>query len=331
MYNQPKPYSVFSEIPTTPQASSDTLFSNIMDDPQQPQSQQQPSQIQLFSQQKMEKTSKMNDMTPSPTSNGNNISNHGGLGAASLLNQPFIGQQQQPHTNHQHHPLQHKRSYSQMDEHPSTRIFDLTATVSVSSLSLSENRPASCHLTATPTNTTTGLSLYVNVKTTQHQRFHSPPSPTTPGTTSGTTSSSNPAATSRSRADKKKLQYIVLDHITVQELIIKLCPVLSLHYSQVSEVLWRQPKSTATPVVSNSNNNNTWDNNTSRHCHSITTTSSSTSTTKASLSNHRTNGNDGTLVRVDDKILASSFTNDSVVGVEWEIKSDGTVRLLLQQ
>ena len=94
-----------------------------------------------------------------------------------------------------------------------------------------------------------------------------------------------------------------------------------MHYSQVSEVLWRQPKNVSW------NSNNCSSNHHSHHHHQRSNTSASTS--KAASS--RVNGNDGTLIQVDDEVLASSFPNDTIVAVEWDIKSDGTVRLLLQQ
>ncbi|KAI9499579.1 CP2 transcription factor-domain-containing protein [Zychaea mexicana] len=293
MYNQPKPFSVFSEIPTTPQAS-DTLFSTaITDDQQDQQQQQQSSQISLF-QQVNSNDNSMNDL-------GNMTSTSPNGGSLGTMTQ-YTNQQQATQ-------LQHKRSYSQVEDRQSANIFDISATVPVSSLTLSDNSSSTtaAHITATTTATTTvGLSLYVNVKTTQHQRFHSSPTPT---------------ATSRSRTDKKKLQHIVLEHVAVQELIAKLCPVLSLHHSQVSEVLWRQPKSASTSSTVGGPSS-AWDS----HGHHRSTTATST---KAALA--RANGSDSTLVRVDDKVLATGFANDTVVGVEWEIKSDGTVRLLLQQ
>ncbi|KAG2227336.1 hypothetical protein INT45_004291 [Circinella minor] len=290
MYNQPKPYSVFSEVPTTPQAS-DALFSTTVDD-----SQPQSGQVQLFQQQMKATSNDISSMTPSPIINRRREQQQ--QQTSDTLTQTYGDHQQQQPSS-----LQHKRSYSEIDDYHSRRVFDLSATVPVSSLSLSET---STQLTPTSTNTTTGLSLYVNVKTTQHQRFHSPPSPT---------------ATTRSRTDKKKLQYIVLEKVAVQELIAKLCPVLSLHYSQVSEVLWRQPKNVSWDSNNSSSNHHL------HHHHQRSNTSASTS--KAASS--RVNNNDGTLIQVDDEVLASSFPNDTVVAVEWDIKSDGTVRLLLQQ
>ncbi|KAI7849491.1 CP2 transcription factor-domain-containing protein, partial [Circinella umbellata] len=203
MYNQPKPYSVFSEVPTTPQAS-DALFSTTVDD-----SQPQSGQVQLFQQQMKATGSDISSMTPSPITNRRREQQQQQTSGA--LTQTYDDHQQQSSS------LQHKRSYSEIDDYHSRRVFDLSAT------------------------------------------------------------------------------YIVLEKVVVQELIAKLCPVLSLHYSQVSEVLWRQPK------------NVSWN------------------------SNNSMNGNDGTLIQVDDEVLASSFPNDTIVAVEWDIKSDGTVRLLLQQ
>ena len=112
--------------------------------------------------------------------------------------------------------------------------------------------------------------------------------------------------------------------MVVQELIARLCPVLSLHYSQVSEVLWRQPKNASWDSNSNSSNHHPLYHH-NHHQRSTTSTSASKATSS------RANGNDSTLVRVNDEVLASSFPNNTVVAVEWDIKSDGTVRLLLQQ
>ena len=144
MYNQPKPYSVFSEVPTTPQ-SSDALFSTVVDDTQ-PQS----GHVQLF-QQQVEKgaVSNIGDMTPSPITNGERGQQQQQQ-TSSALAQPYADQHQRSLS------LQHKRSYSEVDDHHSTRVFDLSATVPVSSLSLSET-PA--HLTATPTNTIAGKRM----------------------------------------------------------------------------------------------------------------------------------------------------------------------------
>ncbi|KAI9320824.1 CP2 transcription factor-domain-containing protein [Dichotomocladium elegans] len=188
MYNQPKPYSVMSEIPTTPQQSAPELHLT---------------------------------------------SGSGDIQTADMVS--LLSQQQK----------QQQQQQQQQQQTP---------------------------FTCSPGNGVIGLSLYINIKTTQHQRFHSLPSPT-----------------SCSKTDKKKLQLIVLDKPTVRDLIVKLSPILSLHHSQVSEVLWRQPKNNA---------------------HASST--------------------DTVLVVVNDQILAEHFVSGSVVGIEWEIKSDGTVRLLLQ-
>ena len=143
MYNQPKPYSVFSEVPTTPQAS-DGLFSTVVD-----KTQPQSGQVQLF-QQQMEKgsVSDIGDMTPSPITNGERGQQQQQTSSASA--QPYPDQHQRSSS------LQHKRSYSEVDDHHSTRVFDLSATVPVSSLSLSDT-PA--HLTATPRNTIAGKNI----------------------------------------------------------------------------------------------------------------------------------------------------------------------------
>lgn len=100
-------------------------------------------------------------------------------------------------------------------------------------------------------------------------------------------------------------------------MILKLSPLLSLHYSQVSEILWRQPKS----II--------WEN------HPLAKTSpKSTSSSRAGHhvggGNGNNNNSDTVLVVVNDAILADRLTEGAVVGVEWEIKPDGTVRLLLQ-
>lgn len=123
-----------------------------------------------------------------------------------------------------------------------------------------------------------GRSIFVNVKTTQHQRFQSITG--TPGV-------------------DKKLQRIILQELTPEELIAKLSPVLSLHHSQVTEVLWRRPK------------NCPWDPSLFR------------SVVKGP-------GADTTLVVVTKEVINQQFAHGTVIAVEWEIKSDGTVRLLLQ-
>ena len=118
MYNQPKPYSVFSEIPTTPQAA-DALFATA---------EEQSSQIPIFPQ--VESSSATNDLSPSPE------------GQMATLSQPYPNKSPQQ--------LQHKRSFSEVDDH-SMRIFDLSTAVPVSSLTLSENPT---HLSPTPTSST---------------------------------------------------------------------------------------------------------------------------------------------------------------------------------
>ncbi|KAG0166570.1 grainyhead-like [Apophysomyces sp. BC1015] len=127
------------------------------------------------------------------------------------------------------------------------------------------------------------LCLYVDIKTTQHQRFHSPKSP------------SSSSSSSLSGDKNQRLKCILLERLTVQELITKLSSTLSLHPSQVSEVLWRRPKSA----------------------------------TEAMAAKHAKNNHD-VLILVEDAVLAQHFPDNTVMAVEWEIKSDGTVRLLLQ-
>lgn len=183
MYNQPRPYSVFSEIPTSPpletlESIRSTLFPSI---DQQPQ-------------------------PPAPTARPT------------------------------------KRSFSEIDQR---------------------------------------LELYVQIKTTQHQRFQSA-SPAPP-------------------PQQQQQRVLSLDRRDVRQLITKLCPVLSLHPSQVSEVLWRQPKDTvrsATPVV-------------------------------RTVSRQHQQAADHVYVLVNDTVLQEQFTDHMAVSVEWEIKSDGTVRILL--
>ncbi|KAJ8657174.1 hypothetical protein O0I10_007254 [Lichtheimia ornata] len=304
MYNQPKPYSVLNEIPTTPQQSTeDALLSSS---PPSEDSSAETDMEALLSrppqQQQQHLVSESASATVSTTSRAPSSSppSNPQLTSSSLLLQTlpshFSQQQQQP-------SLHHKRTFSELDATTSDdhgQYLDYATTGTTPSGNAMQN----CETLAS-NQVTTGRSLYVNVKTTQHQRFHSPPSPS-----------------SRSKNDKKKLQHIVLDRITTHDLILKLSPLLSLHYSQVSEILWRQPKS----II--------WEN------HALAKTSPKNPTSSSSRAGHHaggghgnsnnTNNSDTVLVVVNDAILADRLTEGAVVGVEWEIKPDGTVRLLLQ-
>ncbi|KAI7882868.1 hypothetical protein K492DRAFT_175930 [Lichtheimia hyalospora FSU 10163] len=131
-------------------------------------------------------------------------------------------------------------------------------------------------------NNKTDISLYIHVKTTQHQQFHQ-------------------GAPSK--------HHVILSEATVDELLAQLCPVLSLHYSQVSEVLWRHQR----PSKDHSSNQ----------------------PNKVSFP-RRNSGNDGigshfsAALSVDDDVVAKDFVHGTVLTVEWVIKADGTVRLWLQ-
>ncbi|KAI7876732.1 hypothetical protein K492DRAFT_239601 [Lichtheimia hyalospora FSU 10163] len=296
MYNQPKPYSVLNEIPTTPQQSTeDALISSsppsedsvaetdmeaMLSKPQQPHLVSDTAAA----------TAKSRAPSSSPPSNAQ-------LTSSSLLLQTLPchfsqKQQQQP-------SLHHKRTFSELD---ATSSNDHGHFLDYATGPTSGNTMPNCEAMSN-NQVTTGRSLYVNVKTTQHQRFHSPPSPS-----------------SRSKNDKKKPQHIVLDRITAHDLILKLSPLLSLHYSQVSEILWRQPKS----II--------WENHLLAKTSPKNTTGSRTGhqISGGNGNNNNNNNNDTVLVVVNDAVLADHLTEGAVVGVEWEIKPDGTVRLLLQ-
>lgn len=126
--------------------------------------------------------------------------------------------------------------------------------------------------------------MYIHVKTTQHQQFHQ-------------------GAPSK--------HHVVLSEATVDELVAQLCPVLSLHHTQVSEVLWRHQRPSKVSLNNQEQVN------------------------KAPFP-RRNSGNEGNrshfsaALSVDDDVVAKDFVHGTVLTVEWVIKADGTVRLWLQ-
>lgn len=100
-------------------------------------------------------------------------------------------------------------------------------------------------------------------------------------------------------AEPKRLQ---LETPTVDDLKHKLCTLLSLHPNQVADVIWRRKDDATTHVLPPSNN--------------------TTTTTKRS--------NNDVLILVDDAVVAQHLLDNALVTVSWEIKADGMVRLVLE-
>ncbi|KAI9029673.1 CP2 transcription factor-domain-containing protein [Phycomyces nitens] len=99
------------------------------------------------------------------------------------------------------------------------------------------------------------------------------------------------------RTGSEQFERIHLESLTVQELTVKLCSVLVLHIDRVSAVLWKRPKS--------------------------------------AMDIPRTDKTikykgDTILVLVEDAVVAQHIKEDAVIVVEWEIKADSTVRIILQ-
>ncbi|KAI7870302.1 hypothetical protein BDF14DRAFT_74109 [Spinellus fusiger] len=122
-----------------------------------------------------------------------------------------------------------------------------------------------------------GITFYVDIKTTQHQCFQ-------------------PSHAS----DKKKsrLQTLYLPTPTVESLIICLSSKLSLHPSQISEVL----------------------------CYHFHNSEQMSYMEKS----ERQRQQEENYMPVSDMILIQHLPDHAFMLVEWEIKQDGTVRLLLQ-
>ncbi|KAL0076177.1 CP2 transcription factor-domain-containing protein, partial [Phycomyces blakesleeanus] len=97
----------------------------------------------------------------------------------------------------------------------------------------------------------------------------------------------------------EKLERIRLESLTVEELTIKLCSLLVLHTDRVSDVLWRRSKVPSGDIQSRTDKAN----------------------------KHKS---DTILVLVEDAVVAQHILENSVIVVEWEIKADSTVRIILQ-
>ncbi|KAL0081980.1 hypothetical protein J3Q64DRAFT_1754378 [Phycomyces blakesleeanus] len=97
----------------------------------------------------------------------------------------------------------------------------------------------------------------------------------------------------------EKLERIRLESLTVEELTIKLCSLLVLHTDRVSDVLWRRSKVPSGDIQSRTDKTN----------------------------KHKS---DTILVLVEDAVVAQHILENSVIVVEWEIKADSTVRIILQ-
>ncbi|KAI7867369.1 CP2 transcription factor-domain-containing protein [Spinellus fusiger] len=128
---------------------------------------------------------------------------------------------------------------------------------------------------------TPALSFYVNATMSCHSQSTSP---------------SIDKASISSRCDN--LHRVYLEELTVQELVLRLSTLFSLHPNQVSDVLWRR-----------------------------TASSTGTGLSSDSLDNCKI---DTILVLVEDAVINQHILENSIVTIEWEIKADGTVRIVLQ-
>ncbi|KAF7727014.1 grainyhead-like [Apophysomyces ossiformis] len=208
MYNQPLPYSVFGEIPTSPVLEA-------LDPLQQEEKQNTENKLETFPSCAVDGSPPMQTTTGSinhPLTDHSMI-----LPNAYPINTSVNGV---------------KRSHGQMDD-----VYDGTA----------KRHHASV------------LTLFVDMS----QRPTSPTSPLLPD---------------------RNLQQIDLANLTVKELILRLSMTLSLHPSQVSDVVWRKKRGDKQEDV---------------------------------------------LVLVEDAVV-QHMPDHTVMRVDWEIKADGTVRLLLQ-
>ncbi|KAI9244580.1 hypothetical protein BDA99DRAFT_295871 [Phascolomyces articulosus] len=112
-------------------------------------------------------------------------------------------------------------------------------------------------------------------------------------------------------------QIIELQEFTSHELKVKLCTVLSLHPDQVTHIVWRPKDKTSSTTPSNNNNNN---NNST-----ITTKSSSSPRKKSNNHSHQ-----DIFITMDDDFITQDLLTWQQPSASWEIKSDGTVRIILE-
>ncbi|ORZ03288.1 CP2 transcription factor-domain-containing protein [Syncephalastrum racemosum] len=279
MYNQPKPYSTICEVPVMA-SEMDCRKPLPIEQPQPP-----PATLPA-------------NTTLSNSSSSNSSSHQSSNGEPPVVSSFLPSATAAPAYSHQQQ--QQQQQYSSSPKSPQFLTSSVLLHGVKSDPNLSTKRSYSDifmeeqhnqHLQQQQQPQSFGLSLLINIKTTQHQRFQSPPSPT----------ENNDHPLTANSNSKRPLQRINLEHISIPCLISKLCPLLSLHYSQVSEVLWRQPRNMSCSAI------------------------------PFRTTNLRSNSPDhGVAIILDDSVLSEYFINGMVVGVEWEIKSDGTVRLLLQ-
>ena len=109
-------------------------------------------------------------------------------------------------------------------------------------------------------------------------------------------------------SDDAEPQIIELQEFTSHELKVKLCTVLSLHPDQVSHIVWR-PKEKSTTFNNNNNDNNS-NNNTS--------------------SPRKKSNSQEIFITMDDDFITQDLLSWQQPSATWEIKSDGTVRIILE-
>ncbi|KAI9033989.1 CP2 transcription factor-domain-containing protein [Phycomyces nitens] len=124
---------------------------------------------------------------------------------------------------------------------------------------------------------TRGINFYVDIKTTQHQCFQ---------------------ASASAQGKSPRLQALYLPSLTLSALISCLSDKLSLHPSQVSEVLCSRTRRLDANTFSG------W--------------------------SERRKQDEESYMSVTDSVLVQYLSDHAVMLVEWEIKPNGTVRLLLQ-
>ncbi|KAI8376452.1 CP2 transcription factor-domain-containing protein [Radiomyces spectabilis] len=262
LYNQPiMPYSVFSEIPTSP-----TPESMVLSAPESPAS-------------LVRRSSTTTTVTsPSIYSPAQNFCTPGMAPSSTSTQMQASPVHALPSTMRYTNQLIEDAYHSQPSYPPAKtsgtkRARSETGTRASAMLSSSEITHS-----PEPGKRRLAMSLFVEVKPSQYLR--------------------HPTSSPLTNDESIQLQRIYLEHLTVQELVVRLCSILSLHPSQVSQVLWRRSKSEDANLK---------------------------------FPHEKTKKNyDQVLVLVEDAVIAQHFVDGIKVAVEWEIKSDGTVRLLLQ-
>ncbi|KAG0176377.1 grainyhead-like [Apophysomyces sp. BC1021] len=215
MYNQPLPFSVFGEVPTSP-----------MLDPLEP----------IQDELKEDNGSKMDDMPPCTIKNSTPIQ------ATAMI------------------PIDHSMADHQMMLSNAYQVGNGVSNLgSVSGVKRTHEQVEDMYDGASKRHHASILTLFVDMS----QRPTSPTSPPLPD---------------------RHLQQIDLKRLTVEDLIMQLSKTLSLHPSQVSDVVWRKK---------------------------------------------RQDKQEDMMVLVEDAVV-QHMPDHTVMRVEWEIKADGTVRLLLQ-